>query len=45
MGGQVKNEGAIKVLDIVGYASEMSVNGVICVFVVHLRSSDTYESL
>ena len=28
-------------LDIVSYALEVSVNGVICVFVIHFRSSDT----
>ena len=34
-----------KTIDIVGYALKVSVNGVICVFVVHFRSSDTFESL
>ena len=31
-----------KTIDIVSYALEVSVNGVICVFVVHFRSSDTF---
>ena len=34
-----------KTIDIVSYALEVSVNGVTCVFVVHLRSSDTFLSL
>ena len=49
MGGRVKNDGTIKglpkTIDIVSYALEVSVNGVTCVFVVHFRSSDTFESL
>ena len=32
MGGQVK-----KIIDIVSYALELSVNGVTCVFLVHFR--------
>ena len=32
-----------KTIDIVSYASKVSVNGVICVFVVHVRSSDTFK--
>ena len=47
MGGRVK-KGAkkeSKALDIVGYALKMSVNGAICVFVAHFRSSGTSESL
>ena len=43
MGGREKNEGAKKVsktVDIVSYALEVSVNGVICVFVGHFRSLD-----
>ena len=32
-------------IDIVSYALEMGVNGVTCVFVVHFRSSGTFESL
>ena len=33
-------------IDIVSYALEVSVNGVTCcMFVVHLRSSDTFLSL
>ena len=31
-----------KTIDIVSYASKVSVNGVMCVFVVHFRSSDTF---
>ena len=46
MGGRVmagvKNEGAKK--NIVSYALKVSVNGVICVFVAHFRSSRTLES-
>ena len=42
MGGRVKNEGA---KNIVRYALKVSVNGVICVFVAHFRSSSTFESL
>ena len=30
-------------IDIVIYALKVSVNGVICVFVVHFRSSDTLQ--
>ena len=44
----VKNEGAkkkVKTIDIVSYALKVSVNGVICVFLAHFRSSDTFESL
>ena len=50
-GGQVKNEGAkkqpksSKTVDIVSYALKVSENGVTCVFVVHFRSSDTFNSL
>ena len=34
-----------KTIDIVSYALKMSVNGVICVFVAHFRSSGTFVSL
>ena len=34
-----------KSIDIVSYALKVSVNGVICVFVDHFRSSGTFESL
>ena len=34
-----------KTIDIVSYALKVSVNGVICVFVIHFRSSGTSESL
>ena len=48
-GGWVKNEGAqkrsSKTIDIVSYALKESVNGVICVFVAHFRSSGTSERL
>ena len=36
---------APKTIDIVSYALKVSVNGVMCVFVVHVRSSGTSESL
>ena len=47
--GQGKNEGAkkkrsSKTIDIVSYALKVRVNGVICVFVAHFRSSGTLES-
>ena len=48
MGGGVKKEGAkksSKAIDIVMYVLKVSVNGVTCVFVVHLRSSDTFKKL
>ena len=48
MGGRVKNEGAkksSKTIDIISYALKVSVNGVKCAFVVHFRSSGTFESL
>ena len=45
MGEQVKNEEAItrssKIIYIVSYALEMSVNGVTCVFVVNFRLKNT----
>ena len=31
-----------KTIDIVSYASKVSVNGVTCVFVVHFRTSNTF---
>ena len=34
-----------KTIDIVSHALNVSVNGVICVFVAHFRSSDTFEGL
>ena len=40
-----KQRRSSKTIDIVSYALKVSVNGVICVFVVHFRSSDTFESL
>ena len=48
MGGQVKNEGgkkSSKTTYIVSCVLKVSVNGVICVFVAHFRSSGTSESL
>ena len=47
-GGRVKNEEekrSSKTIDIVSYAFKVNVNGVICVFVAHFRSSGTFESL
>ena len=34
-----------KTIDIVSYALKVSINGVICMFVAHFRSSGTSESL
>ena len=34
-----------KTIDIVSYALKVSVNGVICVFVAHFRSSGTSEKV
>ena len=52
MGGRVKQvkekkreKRSSETMDIVIYAKFMSVNGVICVFVAHFRSSGTFESL
>ena len=42
---QMNEQKSSKTLDIVSYASKVSVNGVTCVFVVHFRPSDTFESL
>ena len=45
MGGREKNEGAKKspkTIDIVSYALKVSINGVTCVLVVHLKSSDIF---
>ena len=50
MGGQVVEGGnkeqnkTSKTIDIVSCTLKVSVNGVICVFVAHVRSSDTFES-
>ena len=48
-GGQVKKmngqKKSSKTIDVVSYALKVSVNGVICVFVAHFRSSETFESL
>ena len=43
MGGWVKK--GLPKPDIVSHALKVSVNGVTCVFVVHFRSSGTFESL
>ena len=47
MGGRVKKlrskKGSSKTIDIVSYALKVSVNGVICGFVAHFRSSGTLE--
>ena len=49
MGGRVKKmkeqKRSSKTIDIVSYALNVSVNGVTCVFVVHFRFSDRFESL
>ena len=37
-----KQKRCSKTIDIVSYALEVSVSGVICVFVVHFRSSDIF---
>ena len=36
---------SFKTVDIVSYALKVNENGVTCVFVVHFRSSDTFNSL
>ena len=38
----MKEQESSKTIDIVSYALEVSVNGVICVYVVHFSSSDTF---
>ena len=47
MGGRVRKpkeqKKSSKTIDIVSYASKLSVNGVTCVFVVHFRSLDTFK--
>ena len=45
MGKKVKEKRSSKTIDIVSYALKVSVNGVICVFVAHFRTSGTSESL
>ena len=49
MGGRVRKliskKRSSKTIDIVSYTLKVSVNGVTCVFVVHFRSSGTFESL
>ena len=42
---KIKYKRSSKTIDIVSYALKVSVNGVICVFVAHFRSSGTSESL
>ena len=43
MGGQVKK--GLPKPDIVSYALEVSVNGVMCVFVVHFKSSEHIKNV
>ena len=45
--GKKGEKRSFKTIDIVSYALNLkvSVNGVTCVFIVHFRSSDTFESL
>ena len=38
-----QNKRSSKTTDIVSYGSKVSVNGVTCVFVVHFRSSNTFN--
>ena len=49
MGGRGKKmkqqKKVFKTIDIFSYTSKVSVNGVTCVFVVHFRSSDTFNCL
>ena len=42
---QIKGLPKPSTIDIVSYALKVGVNGVMCVFVVHFRSSGTFESL
>ena len=42
---QKKSSKTIDIVSYVSYALKVSENGVTCVFVVHLRSSDTFNSL
>ena len=42
-GKKRSKKGSSKTIDIVSYALKVCVNGVICVFVVHFRSSDTFK--
>ena len=44
MVGRVKKNYS-KTIDIVSYALKVGVNGVTCVFVVHLKSLGTFESV
>ena len=45
-GKKMKNQKrSSKTIDIVSYALKVSANGVICVSVVHFKSSDTFESV
>ena len=47
VGRQVKKgaKKSSKTIEIISYALEVYINGVICVFVAHFRSSGTFESL
>ena len=40
----MKGKKSSNTIDIVSYALKVSVNGVMCVFVAHFRSSDTSEN-
>ena len=42
---EAKKKRSSKIIDIVSYALKVSENSVTCVFVVHFRSSDTFNSL
>ena len=44
-GTKMEEKMASKIIDIVSYVLEVSINGFSYVFVVHFRSSDTFESL
>ena len=39
----MKEQKSSKTIDIVSYTSKLSVNVVTCVFIVHLRSADTFK--
>ena len=43
MGQMKEQKRSSKIIDIVSYASNVSVNGDTCVFVVHVRLSDTFK--
>ena len=41
--GKKMKEQSLKIIHIVSYALEISVNGVTCVLVVHFRSKNTFQ--